>query len=123
MAWTPRAKLSLDSFLLRSGTAIVLFYAAFSAYLNPGAWASFVPAFIGKIIPVTVFLNVWGVYEILLAFWLLSGWQPFRAAVVASITMFLITVFNVLGLDIVFRDVAILLSTIALAVIHYKNGK
>lgn len=121
MVWSPKAKLHFVSFLLRSGTAIVLLYAAFSAYLNPGAWISFVPGFIARIIPVTAFLILWSIYEILLALWLLSGWQSFKAAVLASITLFAITVFNVIGLDIVFRDVAILLSAIALAVIHYKK--
>jgi len=121
MAWSPKAKLHFISFLLRSGTAIVFFYAAFSAFLNPGAWVSFVPGFIARIIPVNTFLILWGLYEVLLAFWLLSGWKPFKAAVTATITMFLIVFFNVIGLDIVFRDIAILLSTASLAIIHYKQ--
>lgn len=114
-------KKRLASFILRSGLALVFFYASISALINPIDWAGYVPNFIKQIIPVNLFLLIHSSAEIILGFWLLSGKKILYASLVSAAAMFSIIVFNLTVLDVVFRDVAIMLSAIALAVLHYKE--
>ncbi|HLF53905.1 MAG TPA: hypothetical protein VI544_01885 [Candidatus Nanoarchaeia archaeon] len=111
----------LVSFILRSGLALVFFYASISAFVNPIAWAGYVPNFIKQIISVNSFLLIHSSAEMILGFWLLSGKKTFYASLASAAAMFSIIAFNLTALDIVFRDVAIMLSAIALAVLHYKG--
>lgn len=111
----------LVSFFLRAGLAVVFLYAAISAFLNPQAWAGYIPAFVQAIIPAKTFLQVHSVFNILLSFWLLSKKQAFYASIIASLTLIAIIFFNYTALDIIFRDVAILFAAIALAIISYNK--
>ena len=84
----------LVSFFLRSGIAVVFFYAAISAFLNPLAWVGFIPGFVQSLIPQTIFLNVHSVGNIIIGLWLLSGKKTFYASILASLAMFSIVVFT-----------------------------
>lgn len=119
MAKTPNY--NLVSFFLRGGVGIVFLYAAISATFNPSAWLGFVPLWIEYIIPAGAFLTLFSIFQLLLAGWLFSGRKTFHAGVLASITMFAITVANIQALDIVFRDFAIFLMAITVAIIGYKK--
>ena len=110
----------LASFLLRAGLATVFLYAAISGILEPNAWIGFIPTWIRAIIPATIFLGVYNVYQIGLSLWLLSGKQSFYAAILAGLTLTAIVVLNLKALDLVFRDVAILFGAAALAVLSRK---
>ena len=109
----------LVSFILRSGLAIVFLYASISATLNPNAWIGFIPQFITKVIPANIFLWIYSSGEFILAAWLLSSKKTFYAAIASVILMLAIIMFNITALDIIFRDIAIMLSSIALAVLSY----
>lgn len=111
----------LISFLLRIGIAIAFLYAAIAAFLDPFSWIGFLPTWIDGIIPRGVLLSLFSLYEILLALWLLSGKIPFRAAMVSSVTMTSIIVFNINSLDILFRDIPILFSALALMALTIKQ--
>ena len=110
-------KEKLASLLLSLGLAFSFFYAAISAFINPNAWIGFFPEFLRS----EIILNVFGVGEIVLGLWLLSGWKTFYSSVLSAIVIAGITVFNFGSFDIVFRDVSILLMAIALAVL--SKGK
>ncbi len=112
---------ALVSFLLRVGLATVFFYAAIASFLEPENWVGFFPLWMRAILPGTVLLPMFSVYEIALSLWLLSGKRAFEAALLAAATLFAITVTNIGALDIVFRDIAILFAALALAVLHRKN--
>ncbi len=111
----------LVSFFLRSGLAVVFFFAAISAFLNPQAWIGYIPAFVQSIISPELFLHIHSVFNILLSLWLLSNKQTFYASILASLALFIIIAFNYTALDIVFRDIAILFGAIALAILSFNK--
>ena len=109
----------IASFVLRAGLSTVFLYAAISSALNPSAWVGFIPAFVKAIIPANTFLMMHSALEIFLSIWLLSNIKTFYASLISIVFMATIILFNITALDIVFRDVAILLSAIALAALSY----
>ena len=114
----------LISFLLRSGLAIVFFYAGISAFLNPTAWIGFVPMWIRNIVSENIFLPIHATLDVVIGIWLISGKKIFYASIVASLTILSILIFNIGALEILFRDVAILFMALALVALSYrKKGK
>ncbi|SRR3989338_6935017 len=114
-------RMKLASFTLRAGLATVFLYASISALLNPLSWAGYVPIFIKQIIPVNLFLTIHSFAELILAFWLLSGKKIFYAALLSVLALLSIIIFNLTALDIVFRDISIMLSALALMILHYNR--
>ena len=114
---------NLAAFMLRVGGSAVFLYAAIAATINPAAWLGYIPAALDIFFPPTQFLILFSLFELILGLWLLSGRKTFHAAVLSSITMLAITVGNITALDIVFRDIAILFSNVALAVLSYREEK
>lgn len=106
------------SFCLRIGLATVFLYAAISAFLDPDSWLGFFPSWLVSLMPASFLLYVYNIYQIILSLWLLSGKKIFYASVLSAITLGLIIIFNITILDIIFRDVAIFLSAVALAVLN-----
>ena len=106
---------------LRIGIATTLIYAAIASFINPDAWIGFIPIFISKIIPAAIFLKVYSVYEITLGLWVLSGKKAFYSASLSALTIFGIIIFNTGAFDIIFRDIAIFLAAVALAIMSYKK--
>lgn len=113
----------LVSFFLRSGLAIVFFYAAISAFLNPLAWIGFIPIFVQSLIPPNIFLNIHSIGNIIIGLWLLSNKRIFYASILSSLAMLSIIIFNLNALDIVFRDITILFAAISLAILSYNKDK
>ena len=105
----------LVSFLLRLGLASVLLYASLASILDPNSWIGFLPEKMREMFPAATLLTIFSIYEIVLALWLLSDYKIFYAALLAALTMAAVVVTNIQQLDIVFRDVAILFSALALA--------
>ena len=111
-------KEKLISLLLRLGLAFVFLYAAVASFLDSNSWIGFFPPFLQNLFPQTLLLAGFSIFEIVLGLWLLSGWKIFYAAIVAVLALLGIIVFNLGAFDIVFRDVAILTSAAALAVLY-----
>lgn len=105
----------LVSFFLRIGLAAVFIYAATASLLNPDTWASFIPSFAAEILPVKILLAAFSVYELLLAGVLLLDRFVFPAAILSTLTMAAILATNAAGMDVLFRDVAIMFMALALA--------
>ena len=114
---------NLASFLLRIGLAIVFFYAAVASFLDPLSWIGFFPSFLRDMFDANKLLMFFSVFEIVLALWLLSGYRAFFAGLVAAATLAGIILGNLEILDIVFRDVAILFSALALMALHAEETK
>jgi uncharacterized membrane protein YphA (DoxX/SURF4 family) len=108
-------------FILRCAIASVFIYAAIASFLSPDDWVEFFPLFIQKAIPEHILISVFSFYELVLATWLIYGKYTFYAAVLAALTISGIIIFNLNVLDIVFRDFAIILSAVSLAVFTYKK--
>lgn len=111
----------LISFLLRLGLAVPFLYAAIAATLDPNSWLGFFPGWLQSIIPGGLLLGLFSLYELALALWLLSGKKTYYAGGLASLTLLAITISNLGALDIVFRDIGLLLAAIALTILHKKS--
>jgi len=106
--------------LLRVGIAFSFLYAAFGGFLNPNSWIGFIPAFMTSILPAKTILVMFGVTEVLVALGLLFMKNPFWPAVLSGLMLLGIIVFNLPQFEILFRDVPIVLMSVALAVYFYK---
>ena len=108
--------------LLRIGVAFAFIYPAVSAYFEPLSWIGFFPEFFrDTFISETLLLHLFGISEIAIALWILIGRNILIPSVLAALYLFLIVVFNLSSLDILFRDIPIMLMAVALAVLHYKS--
>ena len=110
----------LSNLLLRTGLAFVFIYAGIAAYISPNNWVGFIPN-IGNFITKAILLQIHSAINIILGLWLLSNKKLFYASIISSIFLFGIIIFNLSSFDIVFRDVAILLASLALTVLTHKN--
>lgn len=116
----PRILISLISFLLRAGLAVVFLYAAVASFIEPDAWIGYLPIFLRHIFPASLLLSGFSTYQILLSLWLLSGKKTLYAASLSALTLVGIIFANVGALDVIFRDFAILFSAVALAALSYR---
>ena len=109
--------------LLRVGVAFAFIYPAVSAFLVPTSWIGFFPQLVRDFIPnETLLISIFGISEILIAFWILVGKNIFFPSLLASIYLILIILFNINVFDVLFRDVAILFMTLALATLS-RSGR
>ncbi len=108
--------------LLRIGVAFAFLYPPISALFNPYAWVGYFPVFISSIegIDALMLLHIFGVFEVMLGLWILSGRRILLPSVAASISLFLIVAFNWTQMDVLFRDLPILLMAVALVLLHRK---
>lgn len=101
--------------LLRVALAGAFLYPAIAALITPAAWLGYFPHFVLGILPDTVLILVWSLLEVVLAFWILSGKKIFVPSIIACVMLVAIVVFNLSLLDILFRDVALALVALYLA--------
>lgn len=114
-------KTNLADLILRFGLAFVFFYAGIAAFIEPNSWIGYVPNFIGNKITRAYALHLHSLINVMLGLWLLSGKKKFYAGIVSCIVLFFIIIFNLNNLDIIFRDIGILLSALALCFLNKKN--
>ncbi len=108
--------------LLRVGAAFAFLYPPVSALVgDPYTWFGYFPAFVQGILPDMVLLHVFGVVEVIIGLWLLSGYKIFAPAMLATLMLVAIVVFNTSQFDVVFRDLSIACMTFALALINFPQ--
>ena len=107
------------SLFLRAGLAFVFLYGAFFVS-NVGTGAKYVPAFVSNIIPLETFLMLFGIFEVLLSIWLLSGKFTRYSGLVSAAFLICITAFNLSYFSGLFRNVALIAAAFALATL--KEG-
>ena len=115
-------KSELISVSLRAGLGIVFLYSAISSFLQPTNWIGFVPDFVELIMSKETFLIIFSIFELILGILILSNYKTFATSIISSITIFAITIGNIGALEIIFRDFAILLMSIALNILSYKEN-
>ncbi len=111
---------NLPAFFLRLGIGTVFLYAALSALLQPSLWLGYLPTLLQRGSVGTILLFLFALYQVLLSLWLFSPWKTNKAALVAALTLLVIIIVNISLLDIIFRDLAIFFSSLAL--IQLSNG-
>ncbi len=103
--------------LLRLGVAFAFLYPPLAALSDPTSWFAYFPRFIRDLpVPEAVLLNGFGLLEVAIALWILSGWRVFIPATIATALLVAIVVFNWNAFDVVFRDLSIAAMSAALAI-------
>lgn len=108
--------------ILRIGAAFAFLYPPIDALFNADSWVGYFPRFLlASGIPPMVLLQGFGVVEIILALWILSGWKIFWPSLVAAAMLVAIVAFNFSQLEILFRDLSIAAAALALAADAYAK--
>lgn len=110
-------------FLLRAGVAFAFLYPPINALQDPNSWLGYFPPFVlgwgeGLGIPPTAVLNIFGVAEVIIALWLLSGWKIFLPSLAAAAMLLGIVAFNTPQFQVVFRDLSLAAVALALALMN-----
>ncbi len=113
---------NLPVFFLRIGIGTVFLYAAFSSFLQPSLWVGYLPSWLQLGFTGEILLFLFALYEVILSLWLFSPWKTDKAALLSAVTLFVIIIANISFLDVVFRDLAIFFSSLALLQLS-KGGK
>jgi hypothetical protein len=100
--------------LLRIGVAFAFIYPAVSAWFNPYAWVGYFPSFIQSFVDPMLLLHPFGALEIGIALWILFGKRIFIPSLIAVIMLACIVILNLSQMDVLFRDIPILLMALAL---------
>ena len=107
--------------LLRVGVAIAFLYPPVSAIFNPYSWVGYFPVFINSVgVDMLLLLHIFGAVEVAIGLWILLGRHIRIPSAFASAMLALIVLFNLNQMDVLFRDIPILLMTLALALLHKK---
>ena len=116
-------QIKISSWLLRVGIAFAFLYAGISAYIEPINWIGFLPLWLqdSSPIPADTMLTIFLILEIILGLWILSGWKTFYSCIVSALVILLITVSNPYQFIILFRDVVIFFSSLALAILNRQK--
>ena len=105
-------------YLLRIGLALAFLYPPINAVMDPNSWIGYFPSFMKGIVEDQLLLHAFGVLEVSLALWVLSGWRIWIPALAMAVMLLGIVVFNIPQFQVLFRDLAIALMALALALIH-----
>lgn len=106
--------------ILRIGLAFAFLYPPLDAVADPNTWLGYFPPFLHGYVPDMALLHGFGLVEVVIALWLLSGWRIFWPALLAFVMLLAIVVFDSAGggFQILFRDLSIATIALALAVSH-----
>lgn len=105
-----------SQWLLRVGVALAFIYPPLSALSEPDSWVGYFPQFLlNSGIPSAVLLNGFGIIEVAIAVWILSGWRIEWPATLAALMLAGIVAFNPAQFEVLFRDLSIALACLALA--------
>lgn len=114
-------KSHFSNFILRLGLAFVFLYAAIAGFLEPESWVGYFPRFLRESVGEFLLLKLWGIFEIVLGLWILSGKKIFIPSVLASLSLLGLILANLGALDILFRDVAVLTVAVFLALTSWPK--
>jgi hypothetical protein len=114
-------KASIPDLLLRVGLAFAFLYPPLNALFDPYSWLGYFPQFLltfGHSIGLSdlVMLHGFGVVEVVIALWVLSGWRIMAPALLACAMLLAIVIFNWPQFPVLFRDLSIAATALALAV-------
>lgn len=103
--------------LLRVGLAFAFIYPAVSSVLNPYSWVGYIPRFVIETTQLQpmLLLHGFGFFELFLAVWILFARNTLYPGVLAALILSLIVIFNFNQMDVIFRDIPLILVALALA--------
>src|SRR4051812_7099692 len=106
--------------VLRIGAAFAFLYPPINAFFDPDSWIGYFPGYVlsmwhGMGLPDLVLLHCFGIVEVVLGLWILSGKKVFYPSVLATAMLAGIVVTNLPQFQITFRDLSIACLTLGLA--------
>lgn len=113
----------LADILLRLAVAFAFLYPPIAALLDPVSWLSYFPPFMRGVVPDLVLLHGFGLVEVVLALWILSGWKVQHPAALCALILLAIVGFDYQNFDVLFRDISIALASSSLAAAYYLRGR
>jgi hypothetical protein len=108
--------------LLRLGAAFAFLYPPINALFEPYSWIGYFPDFTRGYVDEMLMLHTFGVIEMIIALWILSGWNIFWPSIAATAMLVGIVVFNPGEFPILFRDLSIAALTFSLAIINFRKS-
>ncbi|MBI2612619.1 hypothetical protein HYW59_02290 [Candidatus Kaiserbacteria bacterium] len=109
--------------LLRAGVAFAFLYPPLNALVDPNSWIGYFPAFVKGYVPDAILLHAFGVVEVGIALWILSGWRIFWPSLIAAAMLLGIVMFNPSNFQVLFRDISIAAMALALVMLSWSNGR
>src|SRR3989344_6623557 len=104
MSSSPRHE-ALAHLALRVGLAFAFLYPPYAALSDPVSWAAYFPPFMHALpMQASVLLHAFGVLEVIVALWLLSGWRIRLPASLAAAMLLGIVAFDLRALEALFPD-------------------
>lgn len=109
----------ISDLLLRLGLAFAFLFPPVNALRDPYSWIGYFPSFVHDMLPNDmIVLHAFGIIEVVIGLWILSGRKIFVPCIVAAVMLIAIVLFNLGDFQILFRDVTIALMALALAAAH-----
>lgn len=103
--------------ILRSGVAFAFLYPAINALFDPTSWFAYFPTYVRHLAPEPVLLHGFGLLEVILALWILSGKKIFWPSLAAALILLVIVISDPADFQVTFRDLSIAAAALALALI------
>lgn len=101
--------------VLRIGVAFAFLYPPVAAIFDPISWLGYFPPFMHGYVPDALLLHGFGLVEVIIALWILSGWKIFWPSIAASVILAAIIVVDFSNFEVLFRDVSICAAALSLA--------
>ena len=111
----------LASLLIRFGLAFVFLYAAVYMTISPEKYIDYFPQFMRDLVPGYTLLHVFAIFEVIHSFFLIIGKFKFINAIISFLTMLSLTIVNLDKFSVLFRNVSIILSALALVFMSRKS--
>jgi uncharacterized membrane protein YphA (DoxX/SURF4 family) len=104
--------------LLRLALAFAFLYPPLAAISDPYSWVGYFPTFLSDLVAPhqLLLLHTFGAIEVILGLWILLGRRIRIPALLMAVLLLLIVATNAAQFDVLFRDVALALAAVALAV-------
>lgn len=109
-------------FVARAGLAFAFLYPPINAISDPNAWIGYFPPFTRGYVDDLVLLHVFGVVEVIIALWILSGKRVFVPAAAAFLMLVGIVALDYTEFQVVFRDLSIAAIALYLCIKNYSVG-
>ncbi|HEY4473598.1 MAG TPA: DoxX family membrane protein [Candidatus Paceibacterota bacterium] len=111
---------------LRVGLSFAFLYPPLSALFDPNSWIGYFPNFLLDMAAGNELwlLHTFGIVEVIIALWILSGWRIRIPAGIAAFMLVGIVLFNLPSFPVLFRDLSIAAMAVALVFLEgrYTNA-
>lgn len=107
--------------LLRIAVAFAFLYPPFNALSQPEAWIGYFPPFVAGLGDPMLFLHIFGMVEVAVALWILSGWKIWLPSLAAALMLVGIVAFNLPEFQVLFRDLPIAAAALVLAITRWPK--